>query len=189
MRDALGELLARWRVRAVKPHVKGRLLDVGCGLNHLVREYGNGVGVDVYQWGDVDVLASDAACLPVRDACFDTVTIIAALNHICNRRAALCEARRALRGGGQIIITMIPPRIAGLWHRIRGPWDADQKERGIAVDEKYGMTQKEVRNLLSESGFVVRREHRFMLGINCLTLAEKPGIEAIQDPRACRVSS
>ena len=32
----------------VVPHIKGRLLDIGCGLNELVRAYaGDGIGVDV----------------------------------------------------------------------------------------------------------------------------------------------
>ena len=34
------------RIRAVLPRVRGRLLDIGCGTNELVRRYGNGVGVD-----------------------------------------------------------------------------------------------------------------------------------------------
>ena len=48
MHDALGEVLAKRRVRAVLPHIRGRLLDVGCGFNRLVRNYENGIGVDVW---------------------------------------------------------------------------------------------------------------------------------------------
>jgi len=174
MRDPIGELLARWRVRVILPHIRARLLDVGCGLNYLVRRYGNGVGLDVYPWGDVDVLASDAASLPFRDASFDTVAIIAALNHIPHRSRALCEARRVLRPGGRLILTMIPPGISRFWHFLRRPWDADQRERGMAEGERYGLTQAEVRRLLEESGFSIQIERRFMLGINRLTIAEKP---------------
>ena len=45
--DALGLLLEHRRATAVLPHVRGRLLDVGCGSNQLVRRYGDGMGVDV----------------------------------------------------------------------------------------------------------------------------------------------
>src|SRR5688500_1186773 len=45
------------RVGLVKLATRGRLLDVGCGLNRLAREYraegGDAVGVDVYPWQGV----------------------------------------------------------------------------------------------------------------------------------------
>lgn len=57
MKDKLGKFLMEWRIRTVIPHIKGRLLDIGCGTNQLVKTYkGEGVGVDVYQWGYVDLI-------------------------------------------------------------------------------------------------------------------------------------
>jgi len=77
------KILLRWRVRMVLPHIRGRLLDIGCGTNLLVRPYdGEGIGVDVYQWGDVDLVVEDSAKLPFESGEFDTVTIISAINHI-----------------------------------------------------------------------------------------------------------
>ena len=55
--------LAKRRIQAVLPHVNGRLLDVGCGSNQLVRHYANGVGVDVHPWPGADVIVSDTATL------------------------------------------------------------------------------------------------------------------------------
>ncbi len=47
------------RVGMVLKHVRGRLLDIGCGKNRLARAYrekgGDGIGVDVYDWGNVDL--------------------------------------------------------------------------------------------------------------------------------------
>jgi len=38
------------------PHIRGRLLDIGCGTNKLVKSYmGEGIGVDVYQWGAMSI--------------------------------------------------------------------------------------------------------------------------------------
>ena len=82
MKDRFGQFLYRKRRCIVRPYICGRLLDVGCGLNRLVREYGNGVGVDVYDWGDVDLLVDDTSCLSFPDMSFDTITCLAALNHI-----------------------------------------------------------------------------------------------------------
>ena len=174
MRDALGRYLLRWRIRVVLPHVNGRLLDIGCGTNKLVRAYiGDGIGVDVHQWGDVDMVVEDSSKLPFIDREFDTVTIIAALNHIPNRREVLKEAYRVLSKNGKTVITMLPPGIGRIWHLIRKYWDADQVERGIKEGEVYGLTSKEVHHLLAESGFRLLYEQGFMLGINRIIVARK----------------
>ena len=156
------------------PYISGRLLDIGCGTNTLVRSYdGAGVGVDVHQWGDVDLLVGDSAELPFGDAEFDTVTIIAALNHIPNRSDVLREAHRVLGERGTIVVTMIPPRLSKVWHLLRKPWDADQTERGMKDGEVYGLTARQVSRFLESSGFEVVLERRFMLRMNGITVARK----------------
>ena len=181
MKDILGSLLRDWRVRTVLPHVRGRLLDIGCGINKLVRSYeGEGVGVDVHQWGDVDVIVENSADLPFEDESFDTVAIVATLNHIPNRTEVLTAVHKLLRPGGTIIITMIPPRISRVWHFLRRPWDADQTERGMKEGEVYGFSASDVRRLLSQVGFDVARTKRFMLGVNRMTIARKPPLEEPQ---------
>ncbi|MBA7545988.1 2-methoxy-6-polyprenyl-1,4-benzoquinol methylase, mitochondrial [subsurface metagenome] len=88
------------------PHIRGRLLDIGCGTNKLVKFYmGEGIGVDVYQWGggDVDLLFDNSAKLPFKNETFDTVTIVGALNHIPNRSEVLAEAHRILRQMGELL--------------------------------------------------------------------------------------
>lgn len=162
------------------PHIQGRLLDIGCGTNDLVKSYRReGIGVDVYQWGDVDFVVENTARLPFEGETFDTVTITAALNHIPNRGEVLAEAYRILRRSGVIIITMIPPRISRMWHFLRKPWDVDQNERVMKPGEVYGLTPIEVRYLLSDAGFDILFEKTFMLGINRMTVAKKN--EAIQE--------
>jgi len=175
VRDRLGRFVIAWRTRVVVPHIRGRLLDIGCGLNELVRAYtGDGTGVDVYQWGDVDLVVDDTANLPFEDGEFDTVAIVAALNHIPNREDALAEAYRVLKPGGSIIVTMITAPVGKVWHFARKPWDADQVERGMKAGELHGLSRGEVHRLLKQAGFRVSSEQRFMLGLNLLTMATKP---------------
>ena len=175
MNDRLGKRLLAWRIKTVLPHVSGRLLDIGCGANELARRHGHGsLGVDVFQWGDVDLVVPDTAKLPYDDGSFDTVSILAALNHIPNRGEVLKEAYRVLRPGGRMILTMIPPTISQVWHFLRRPWDADQTERGMKDGEVWGLTPAAVNQLLTNAGFAVTTEKRFMLGINRLTIGEKP---------------
>lgn len=174
MKDPLGVLLMRWRIRKVLPYASGRLLDIGCGTNALVRSYpGQGLGVDVRQWGDVDLVVDDSSKLPLEDGTVDTVMIIAALNHIPNREDVLGEAHRLLSCSGRIVITMIPPRLSTVWHFLRRRWDADQVERGMEEGEVYGLTRKEIRWLLETAGFRVITEKPFMFGVNCLIVAER----------------
>lgn len=171
MRDRLGRLLARWRIRVVLPHVRGSLLDIGCGENRLVAAYGSGVGVDVFPWTGADMVICDTARLPFPDSSFDTVAFLACLNHIPDRRAVLREARRVLKPGGRIIVTMIPPALSSVWHLLRRPWESDQRERGMGEGEVYGLTRRETRRLLEECGFAVDAQRAFMCFMNTITLA------------------
>jgi len=174
MNDKLGKYLLNWRVKTVLPYIEGKLLDIGCGTNHLVKNYsGDGVGVDVYKWDNVDLVVENTADLPYKNNSFDTVTILAALNHIPNRTEVLSEANRVLKKEGKLIITMIPPTISAIWHKIREPWDEDQHERGMKEGEVYGLTHKQIKNLLSEAGFRISYTKRFMLKINLLVVSSK----------------
>ena len=68
---------------------RGLLLDIGCGTNELTQHYrsrqGMAIGVDVYPWPGADVVC-DTTRLPFPDALFDTVAMLACLNHVPARR-------------------------------------------------------------------------------------------------------
>ena len=50
------------RCEEVLKNCKGRLLDMGCGNNQLVRKYNNNsVGVDVYDFGGDAVIVEDTS--------------------------------------------------------------------------------------------------------------------------------
>lgn len=189
MHDVLGRALAERRIRAVLPHVRGRLLDLGCGTNELVRLYANGVGVDVHPWPGADLVVSDSASLAYDSQSFDTITIVAALNHMPNRRAVLDECRRVLRPGGTVVMTMLTPKTSRIWHWLRAPWDADQRERGMKPGEVYGFTPAEIIDMFESCGFRLVTQERFMLGFNrvyVFTLPESalPRAEAADHKKA-----
>lgn len=145
-------MLERIRLKKVLPYVQGRLLDLGCGFNNLTRLYGSGVGVDVYPWSGVDVLVEDTALLPFSARSFDTVTLLASLNHIPNRSSVLHEVKRVLADDGKLILTMISPLTGILAHIL---FQKDERMRGGLRDgEKLGMTNHEVISLLQEAGFI-----------------------------------
>jgi SAM-dependent methyltransferase len=160
------------RIRMALPHCRGRLLDVGCGNNLLVREYGSGFGVDVHPYPEADALC-DSAQLPFRAASFDTVSLLACLNHIVRRRETLDECRRVLKPDGRLVLTMIPLWIGVFSHPIRRRHDPDQLERGIAHEEDLGLSTREIVSLVEASGFRLDLRRRFMWGLNCVFVAGK----------------
>ena len=177
--------LEDWRLSVALPHIQGRLLDVGCGYNNLVRAYGSGVGVDVYKWDSVVVQIDDASSLPFPDSSFETVTIIASLNHIPNRAEALREIRRVLTPNGKVLITMIGPFIGWFAHVF---FRHDEKVRGgFGENEKKGIDREEMRGLLTETGFRIVKERSFELGLNSLFIAHKQ-IDPLEKQRRLKLS-
>jgi len=162
------------RIEACLPYCTGPLLDVGCGFNELVRRHGDGVGVDVYPWPEIDILC-DTRRLPFRDASFDTTALLAVLNHVPprDREAVLKEVHRVLRPAGRLLVTMLDPVTGRIIHRLRLRQDPDQHERGMLDEEDYGLWDSEVRGLLEESGFRVERRRRFVFGLNNLYVATR----------------
>jgi SAM-dependent methyltransferase len=165
------DMLEAWRINAVLPHIKGRLLDIGCGFNNLVRAYRRGVGVDVFPWKGIDILVGPSDKLPFAAESFDTVTIVAALNHIPNRADVLLEIQRVLQPKGFLIITMIGPLVGILAHVI---FRRDENTRGgMHKNEKLGMTRREVLKLLTNCSFTVIKQVPFQFGLNHVFVAIK----------------
>ena len=160
------------RIMAVLPHCRGKLLDVGCGANGLVRRYGNGVGIDVRDWGGEALVVPSTEQLPFADESFDTVSFLACLNHIPHREAVLREAWRVLRPSGQVILTMVSPISGFIAHSL--VWHSEEKHRGgMAHGECHGIRHEALLRLLYEAGFEFSCHRRFLYGINNLYIAQK----------------
>lgn len=173
MNDSVGKRLEKIRINKVLPYIKGKFLDIGCGNNKLKLAYGKGLGVDVYDWGNVDMVVDDTAKLEIEDMEFNTISIIAALNHIPNRKEVIKECYRLLDYNGNLIITMIPPIISTIWHFLRKPWDVDQSERGMKDGEVFGIQKKDLVSLVEAKGFKLIEDHGFMLNINRIYIFQK----------------
>jgi len=166
------------RVATALGHCRGLLLDIGCGTNELARGYrarqGSAIGVDVHPWPGADVVC-DTTRLPFPDRHFDTVVMLACLNHVprSKRSQVLQEARRVLKHDGQLLITMINPVVGVVVHAIRRRYDLDQLERGIGEEEAKGLWDKEVKELLAERRLRLAETIPFVFGLNRLYIAEK----------------
>jgi SAM-dependent methyltransferase len=166
------------RIMIVRSRCRGMLLDIGCGMNELVRNYrmiqGMAIGVDIHPWPGVD-LVCDTINLPFPDVQFDTVTLLACLNHIpySKRNTVLVEARRVLKDEGQLMLTMINPVVGFFAHKIRHRYDPDQLERGMGEEEANGLWKKNVEKLLGDNGFRIEQTVPFVFGLNRLYIAQK----------------
>jgi len=155
------------RLRAVLPHIRGRLLDIGAGTNSLARMYGSGaIGVDVHDHGGGALIVEDTRKLPFPDGSFDTVTFLACLNHIPYRREALLEARRLLVPGGQVLLTMISRLVGWVGHKIW--WYSEEKHRPMDEAEEWGLDHREILTLVREAGFQVAHHATFVYRMNHL---------------------
>jgi len=165
------DALEAWRHAKILPLIRGRLLDVGCGFNNLVEAHDSGIGIDVFPWEGIHVLVGSSATLPFPSGSFDTVTIVAALNHIPNRADTLLEIQRVLRSSGRLIVTMIGPRTGIFAHILFG---RDERTRGgMLRNEEKGMTRQDVMGLLNRCGFTTAQIIPFQLGLNHVFVAVK----------------
>lgn len=201
--DALSERVGLTSLRAerfaaILPHLKGRVLDVGAGDNTLIRLYRDmaaagaaepeaaaaSIGVDVEDWGGGCTIIYDASDLPFEDGAFDTVCFVACINHITNRLDAAIEARRVLRPGGRVLVTMINRLIGTVGHAIW--WYSEDKHREVDPEELMGMNRSEVVGLLEKAGFDSIGSQPFVYGLNRLFIGEVANVPKAGSPSSDR---
>lgn len=159
------------RFNNVLQFINGKLLDIGCGDNRLVKIYGSGIGVDTYDWGGGATIIKSAANLPFPDNSFDTVTVIASLNHIPERTKMIAEIGRVLNNDGTVIITMINPFLGFIGHKIW--WYSEEKKRKVNEGETYGIWNSEIVRMFGNNGFKLELHKRFVYWLNNLFIFKK----------------
>lgn len=192
MAPLLSETVRRRRFQAVVPHIRGDVLDLGCGhagiLAHLAPDQ-TYVGVEghpeIFAWlqahhperrffqRDLD---SDRLDIPDR---FDTVLMLAIVEHLRDPGHLLRQVPARLKDGGRAVITT-PTPLGGRVHEIGARMGLLYRE---AVDEHERMYDlPALEPLLSACGLVVVEYRRFLFGLNQLLIgAAKPRDE---EPRS-----
>jgi SAM-dependent methyltransferase len=125
--------------------VEGTIVDVGCGaqpFRGLVPQSAHYIGIDTadaesqFGYSVPDTIYFDGDRWPIEDSAADVVLSTETMEHVFDSRAFLLEARRILRPGGRLIVT-VP--FAARYHYI--------------PNDYWRFTPASLDRLLRESGF------------------------------------
>jgi len=130
------------------------------------------------------LLEADALRLPFRDACFDRVMSICAIEHFDDGPRSLAEMARVLAPGGELVMSADALTRAGQWPRL-----FDAHCRRYAVKHTY--THERLAELLGERGldlvehtylFRGQRAEHFYLAMSSVKGKAAPNAAAISVP-------
>lgn len=146
---------ALWRaMRDFRPHVKGKVLDVGCGTMPYRSLY------DVEDYVGLEIDSPQARSrnkaddfyaggrFPYADGDFDVVLCNQVLEHVFTPDALLREIARVLRPGGRLVLT-----VPFVWDEHEQPWD-------YARYSSFGL-----KALVERSGLRIVEHHRLNAGL------------------------
>lgn len=107
----------RRAVELARRHLRGRVLDVGCGVGHLLRELGPGaVGLDAsfanlylarrFVAPQAELTCADASAgLPLEDGSVDGVACVEAFTYVRDRERLARDMRRVWNGRSGIVLS------------------------------------------------------------------------------------
>lgn len=174
----LSPLLRRMRIRAVRPHLRGSVLDYGCGTAYLSRR----VEPSLYTGVDADAESVDKAkrlhprasvrtlgAFSASSATFDTIAMLAVIEHVSQPEELLALMRKKLNPGGRIVLTT-PHPLAHIIHRAGSRIGIFS--RSAAEEHETLLDRASMRVAARRAGLRVVLEKRFMLGMNQLFILE-----------------
>ncbi|MGE4296690.1 MAG: class I SAM-dependent methyltransferase [Desulfovibrionaceae bacterium] len=175
-----GGTLSPWlrarRINAVRPHLRGRVLDVGCGTGLLSecapREGYLGVDHDAASLAAARREHPHAAFAPglPENGSFDTIALLAVIEHIPDPAAFLRRLTGLLAPGGRMVLTTPHPAFE-IIHTIGGRLGLFSREAG--EDHETLINATAMAALARDAGLTLATARRFLFGVNQLFVLER----------------
>ncbi len=177
MKPVLSVIAHNQRWKAIRPYLRGRVLDVGCGwasIPDLLAPGQQYVGVD----GNPTMIAYgqkkypqhrfftrnvDTQPLALSEACFDTVILSAVIEHLQQPERILHEIRQVLAPQGNLLITT-PTPWGDFLHHLGSLLRLFYAESVLGHVKVFN--QKSLRDIAEQCGFEVVEYRTFALGAN-----------------------
>jgi ubiquinone/menaquinone biosynthesis C-methylase UbiE len=112
-RTKLSFLTRKLMYTSLLKKVKGKTLDIGCGLGEMLYICKNGVGVDINIYcveycrsKGLKCFVGSAEKIPFKEGSFDTMLCFHVLEHLRDANKAIKEIRRVLKIGGELILVV-----------------------------------------------------------------------------------
>jgi 2-polyprenyl-3-methyl-5-hydroxy-6-metoxy-1,4-benzoquinol methylase len=179
------------RIKQALPfiHDGDRLLDIGCFdqtlLNLVAPRVASAVGVDPLaapaRRGKITILQGTIpGSVVLEPASFDSITMLAVLEHIPNTAAVAAECVRLLAPGGRLIITVPKPQV----DHILAVLGKLRLIDGMSLDEHHGYDVEQTQPIFERAGMTLARRKNFEFGLNCLFVFEKPAAKLQVETKA-----
>lgn len=183
----LSERIKRSRLRRVAPHVRGDVLDIGCGPALLLAESGAAIasytGID-HNAGRIAALQRQYPqhrfhCKDLDEdvlECgrkFDTVLLIAVIEHVYNQKHLLKQLVPLLTPEGRIIITTPTPFGNDVVHRIGAALGLFSKD--AAHDHIVLYNRRRFEMISRDFGLSLVEYRRFQCGCNQIAVLRRAG--------------
>jgi 2-polyprenyl-3-methyl-5-hydroxy-6-metoxy-1,4-benzoquinol methylase len=183
MPPLLSKTATQSRIQHAQPYLQGRILDLGCGFSFVPEILAAGqayTGVDGleralvwdrnrYPQHTFLLRDLDRELLGLGESHFDTIIILAVLEHLHRPEPLLLQARQALDAGGRLVLTT-PTPFGDIAHRIGGRINLFYTEQIVAHVKIF--RRQELFRLAQATGFSVCHYQRFLYQTNHLLVCQ-----------------
>lgn len=172
--------IQQWRMRVAKKWVPAgsRILDVGCFQGEFLECLGGSispsVGIDPLikrdSLGQHEIFQiSLDENLPFPEHTFDVVSLLAVIEHIEDKAVVAREAKRLLRSGGRVVITVPSPFVDIILEILIFLRLVD----GMSLEEHHDFSPDTLLEIFIAEGFSLHARKKFQLGLNNLFVFER----------------
>jgi len=183
MTPLLTDYLRRRRNELVSRYIRGNVLDIGCGLGTIIPFLDPGqryVGIEISQ-EFVAYLSGrfpqrrfyncnvDEEPLELDDEGFDTVLLVAVIEHLAHPEKLLAEIQKYLLPGGSLVITT-PTLWGQRIHRLGARLGLFHLQ--AAAEHVRAYNYAAMRNLVNHVGLEMVEYRRFEMGFNQLFVCQ-----------------